>query len=220
VAILRARGATVVDAADPPSVLAKDPERNAMKKGSCSQTSGRKGADADCSVVLKYGFKRDFAAWLATLGADAPVRSLAELREWNLAHASAGTLKYGQTSMDISDEQDPESPVDRARYAADRARELRLVGEEGVDALMKRQRLDALLFVGSRGSGFLAKPGYPSVTVPFGRVANGDGFPPGFTPEAAPLGITFGGLACSEPRLIALAHAFEQATKRRRPPLR
>jgi amidase len=216
--VLRERGATVVDAADPPSVLAKDPERNAMKKGSCSQNSGRKGADADCSVVLKYGFKRDFAAWLASLGAAAPVRSLTELREWNLAHASAGTLKYGQTSMDISDEQDLGSPLDRARYEADRARELRLVGAEGVDVLMKRQRLDALLFVGSRGSGFLAKPGYPSVIVPFGTVANGAGFPPGFTPQPAPLGIAFGGLACSEPRLIALAYAFEQATRRRRPP--
>jgi amidase len=218
VAVLRARGATVVDAADPPSVLAKDADRNAMKKGSCSQNSGRKGADADCSVVLKYGFKRDFAAWLASLGAAAPVRSLAELREWNLAHAAAGTLKYGQTSMDISDEQDPGSPVDRARYDADRARELRLVGAEGVDLLMKRERLDALLFVGSRGSGFLAKPGYPSVTVPFGMVGNGEGFPPGFTPNPAPLGITFGGRACSEPRLIELAYAFEQATRRRRPP--
>jgi amidase len=218
VAVLRARGAIVVDAADPPSVLAKDPARNAIKKGSCSQNSGRKGADADCSVVLKYGFKRDFTAWLASLGASAPVRSLVELREWNLAHASAGTLKYGQTSMDISDEQDLDSPADRARYEADRARELRLVGAEGVDALMKRERLDALLFVGSRGSGFLAKPGYPSVVVPFGLVANGEGFPPGFTPNPAPLGIAFGGVACSEPRLIALAYAFEQATLRRRPP--
>jgi amidase len=217
VALLRARGATVV-AADPPSVLAKDPDRNALKKGSCSQSSGRKGADADCSVVLKYGFKRDFAAWLASLGAAAPVRSLTELREWNLAHAAAGTLKYGQTSMDISDEQDPDLPADRARYEADRARELRLVGAEGVDAVMKRQRLDALLFVGSRGSAFLAKPGYPSVVVPFGMVANGEGFPPGFTPNPAPLGVAFGGLACSEPRLIALAHAFEQASRRRQAP--
>jgi len=218
VAALRAAGATVVDPADPPSVLAEDPARNSILMPSCSQISGRKGQDANCSVVLKYGFKRDFAAWLASLGDAAPVRSLTELREWNLAHQSAGTLKYGQTSMDISDEQDLDSPADRARYEADRARELRLVGEQGVEALMKTQRLDALLFVGARGNGFMAKPGYPSVAVPFGLVANGEGFPPGFEPRPAPLGVVFGGRACSEPRLIALAYAFEQATHRRRPP--
>jgi amidase len=218
VAALRAAGATVVDPADPPSVLAEDPARNSILMPSCSQISGRKGQDANCSVVLKYGFKRDFAAWLASLGDAAPVRSLTELREWNRAHQSAGTLKYGQTSMDISDEQDLDSPADRARYEADRARELRLVGAEGVEAIMKRHRLDALLFVGARGNGFMAKPGYPSVTVPFGLVANGEGFSSGFTPRPAPLGLVFGGRACSEPRLIALAYAFEQATHRRRPP--
>lgn len=218
VAVLRAQGAVVIDPADPPSVLATDADRNAIKKGSCSQNAGRKGHDADCSVVLKYGFKRDFTAWLASLGAAAPVRSLTDLREWNLAHASAGTLKYGQTSLDISDEQDLADPVDRARYDADRARELRLTGPEGADAIMKRHRLDALLFAGLRGSSFLAKSGYPSVVVPFAEVANGEAFPPGFTPEPAPLGIAFGGLACSEPRLIAIAFAFEQATRRRRPP--
>ncbi|MFO1457238.1 MAG: amidase family protein, partial [Steroidobacteraceae bacterium] len=86
VAALRAAGATVVDPADPPSVLAEDPARNSILMPSCSQISGRKGQDANCSVVLKYGFKRDFAAWLASLGDAAPVRSLTELREWNLAH--------------------------------------------------------------------------------------------------------------------------------------
>ena len=217
---LRAQGAIVVDAADPPSVVARDPARNAMKKGSCSQNAGRKGQDANCSAVLKYGFKRDFTAWLASLGGLAPVHSLRELREWNLAHAAAGTLKYGQTSLDISDEQDLSSAEDRARYEADRQRELKLVGSQGVDAIMKRHKLDALLFLGSRGSSFLAKVGYPSVTVPFGMVANGSGFPAGFVPRPMPLGVTFGGRACSEPRLIELAYAFEQVTRRRQPPSR
>jgi amidase len=218
VTLLRAQGAVVIDAADPPSVLARDAADNAMKKGSCSQNAGRKGTDANCSVVLKYGFKRDFTAWLAMSGEQAPVRSLRELREWNLAHANAGTLKYGQTSLDISDEQDLTSAQDRARYEADRQRELRLVGPAGVDAIMKRHKLDALIFPGSRGSGFLAKAGYPSVTIPFGMVANGDGYPAGFAPRPMPLGIAFGGMACSEPRLLQLAYAFEQATQRRRPP--
>lgn len=218
VAVLRARGAVVVDPADPPSVVARDPAYNAVIKGSCSQTSGRKGSDANCSVVLKYGFKRDFTRWLATLGAVAPVRSLRELREWNLAHENAGTLRYGQTSLDISDEQDLESPDDRARYLADRERELRLVGPEGVDAVMRKNRLDALIFPGMRGSAFVAKAGYPSITVPFGLVANGEGYPPDFKPRPLPMGIAFSGLACREPQLLALAYAFEQATQRRRPP--
>ncbi len=95
---------------------------------------------------------------------------------------------------------------------------MRLAGAEGVDAVMTRHDLDAVIFAGSRGSSFLAKAGDPSVTVPFGLVANGKGFPEGFRPKPAPLGVTFSGTACSEPRLLGLAFAFEQITKRRRPP--
>jgi amidase len=218
IGVLRAQGAIVVDPADPPSVVAIREEDNALTRPSCSQAFAFKSGDARCSVVLKYGFKRDFEAWLAGLGARAPVRSLGELRAWNVAHAPLGALRYGQTSMDISDEQAPALAADRARYEADRARELRQSREQGVEAVIRRHRLDALLFLGGRGSAFMAKGGYPSVTVPFGRVANGGGFPPGFEPRPAPLGMTFAGRDCSEPRLIGLAHAFEQATRRRIPP--
>jgi len=218
VAILRSKGATVIDPADVPSALAGAWEDNVLVRGSCSAKPNFKGDDANCSVVLKYGFKRDFTAWLESLGAAAPVKSLTELREWNIAHASAGTLKYRQSSLDLSDEQDLESAEDRARYEADRERDIQLAGVEGADAVMKRYRLDALIFAGSRGSSFLAKAGYPSVIVPFGLVANGSGFPKGFMPKPAPLGVSFSGSACSEPRLLELAYAFEQATQRRRPP--
>ena len=50
----------------------------------------------DCSIVFKYGMKRDFNAWLASLGPSAPVKSLTELREWNTAHSNGGAIKYGQ----------------------------------------------------------------------------------------------------------------------------
>jgi amidase len=85
---------------------------------------------------------------------------------------------------------------------------------------MKRERLDALLFPGSTGAAVAAKPGYPTVTVPFGFVPNTPTppFPDGFAAKPAPLGISFAGMACSEPRLIEIAYAFEQATKRRVPP--
>ena len=71
--------------------------------------------------------KRDFNKWLASLGPSAPVKSLTELRAWNTAHKNAGSLKYGQSNLDISDEMDVET--DRARYEADRAKDIRLVGD-------------------------------------------------------------------------------------------
>ena len=218
VTILRAQGATVIDPADIPSAVAAKWEDNVLVRGSCSRAPSYRGHDAECSVVLKYGFKRDFTAWIASLGSTAPVKSLGELREWNIAHASLGTLKYAQHTLDVSDEQDLDSEQDRARYEADRADDVRLAGADGADAVIKRHQLDALIFPGSRGSSFLAKAGYPSVQVPFGLVANGSGFPAGFTPRPAPLGVSFSGTACSEPRLLELAYAFEQATRRRRPP--
>jgi amidase len=82
---------------------------------------------------------------------------------------------------------------------------------------MRAKRLDALLFPAQNGNGIAARAGYPSVIVPFATVPNNapPAFPPGFDPKPAPFGVTFTGMACSEPRLIALAYAFEQATKRR-----
>ena len=218
VAVLRAQGATVIDPADVPSAVAKIWEDNVLVRGSCSRKPNYKGDDSECSVVLKYGFKRDFTDWVATLGPGGPVKSLTELREWNIANENLGTLKYAQRSLDISDEQDLNSVEDRQRYETDRANDVRLAGAEGADAVLQYHNLDALIFAGSRGSSFLAKAGYPSVSVPFGLVANGDGFPEGFVPKRAPLGVSFSGTACSEPRLLALAYAFEQATRRRRPP--
>ena len=90
----------------------------------------------------------------------------------------------------------------------------------GIDAVMRQQRLDALLFPGASGAAIAAKPGYPTVIVPFGVVPNAPTppFPEGFDAKPAPYGVSFTGTACSEPRLIELAYAFEQATKRRVPP--
>jgi amidase len=86
---------------------------------------------------------------------------------------------------------------------------------------MKAQRLDAILFPGASGAAIAARPGYPTVMVPFGMVPNTQGgpFPPGFDPKPAPFGVSFTGMACSEPNLLKMAYAFEQATKRRvKPP--
>jgi amidase len=212
---LRARGAIIVDPADIPSVLDPNPERNFLRWEVCRGSEGPKGKDAGCSTVFKYGMKRDFNKWLESLGAAAPVKTLSELRDWNLAHRDAGALKYGQSQLDNSDEMDLDA--DRARYEADRAKDLELSAGHGIDEVMKAQRLDALLFPAGSGAILSARPGYPTVIVPFGLVPNAPTppFPEGFDAKPAPFGVSFAGIACSEPRLIAIAYAFEQATKRR-----
>ncbi len=112
--------------------------------------------------------------------------------------------------------------ADRIRYRADRQKDVRLAGSSGIDSAFKLHRLDALLFPGGSGAAIAARPGYPTVIVPFGLVPNGNPsqFPPGFDPAPQPMGVAFTGTACSEPKLITLAYGFEQATRRRVPPAR
>ena len=76
---------------------------------------------------------------------------------------------------------------------------------------------DAMLFSGNSGAGTPAKAGYPSIVVPGGFFDNAPNppFPDGFDAKRGPAGVTFSGRAFSEPRLIALAYAFEQATHHR-----
>jgi amidase len=143
---------------------------------------------------------------------------LTELRNWNVAHKSAGAIKYGQSQLDISDEMDVDK--DRARYESDRALDIEMTATHGIDAAMKANSLDALIFPAALGAALAARPGYPTVIVPFGMVPNAPtpALPAGFDAKPAPFGVSFTGTACSEPRLLALAYAFEQATKRRTPP--
>ena len=202
IAVLKKKGAVVVDPADIPSVVARDPKRNFLQWPVCSGLDNARGNDAGCSIVFKYGMKRDFNGWLASLGPAAPVKTLTELRLWNVGHQKAGAIKYGQANLDISDEMELEA--DRIRYKADRARDLRLAGSEGLDAVMKQHKLDALLFPGGSGAAIAAKPGYPTVMVPFGLLKNAatPPFPEGWSAKPAPFGVSFTGLACSEPRLL------------------
>ncbi len=218
IAVLRAQGAEIVDPADIPSVVDQNIDDNFLLWGQCSGVNSSKGKDADCSVDLKYGMKRDFNKWLASLGAAAPVKTLTELREWNIRHTKAGAIRYGQSNLDISDEMDVEA--DKARYEADRAKDVRLAGAHGIDEVMKAQRLDALLFPGANGAAIAAKPGYPTVIVPFAFVPNvpTPPLPETFHAKPSPFGVSFTGMACSEPKLLELAYSFEQATKRRVPP--
>jgi amidase len=220
--VLKRAGAMVVDPANLPSVLDPDPQKNPTLIPICSGTENAKGKDTSCSVVLKYGMKRDFNTYLATLGAAAPVKTLAELRAFNQAHARANAIRYGQSNLDISDELD--LAQDRPRYEADRARDIALGGDRGIKAAIESNRLDALMFPGWQISNLAARPGFPEIVVPLGVIPSGGGggggnpYPAGFEPKPSPYSAAFVGLACSEPKLIEIAYAFEQATKRRVPP--
>ena len=221
IATLKQQGAVIVDPADIPSVVDTSAASNILNWNPCSGLDDAKGLDADCSIVFKYGMKRDFNAWLASLGDKAPVKTLTALREWNIAHQKAGAIKYGQAELDISDEMNVQA--DRERYDADRRKDVYLAGTHGIDAALTAHKLDALLFPSVSSAGIAARPGYPTVTVPYGfiPVPQGTGaaaFPPGFEPRPAPFNVSFTGTACSEPKLIEIAYAFEQATKKRIPP--
>ena len=219
IGILQHEGAVIVDPADIPSVVDRDAMNNFLAWPTCSGPEGARGRDSTCSIVLKYGMKRDFTAWLRSLGGTAPVSTLTELREWNMKHQSRGAIKYGQANLDISDQMD--LGKDNRRWEADRTKDIHLGGVHGIDEVMKAQRLDAILFPGASGAAIAARPGYPTVIVPFALVANAPtpSFPAGFDAKPIPYGVSFTGMACSEPRLIELAYAFEQATKRRVPPV-
>ena len=226
--VLKKEGATIVDA-DIPSVVDPDPKNNFLLWGGACDKGPR---DPNCSSVLWYGMKHDFNAWLASLGPGAPVKTLAELRAFNTAHTNRNAIKYAQVNLDNSDLLDLDK--DRAKWQADRDKDIRLAATHGIDEVMTAQKLDALLFPGASGAGIAAKPGYPTVIVPFGLFVpqpppsgqslpaslapTSGAYPDGFTLQPAPYGVSFTGMACSEPRLIELAYAFEQATKKRVPP--
>jgi amidase len=216
--VLKKEGAVIVDPANIPSIVTQDATKNFVLWNPCGGVESRKGHNQNCSIDLAYGMKRDFNAWLATLGTAGPFKTLTDLRFFNIANAPKGAIKYGQSLLDISDEID--LLADKAKYEADRAKDVDLAGTHGIAQVVAEQKLDALLFPGPGGAGIAARPGYPTVLVPFGKVPNAPtpAFPPGFDAQPSPFGVSFTSVSCTEPRLIELAYAFEQATKRRVPP--
>jgi amidase len=212
IAILQAQGATV-EFTDIPSHV----DGTLPAWGICASAAQDKAGDAACSVVLKYGFKRDFNAWLDSLGEASDIDTLAQLIQWNVDHAASNAIRYEQARLDISEEMDV--AADLARYQADRAKDILLAATNGIDAAMAAGSYDALLFGGASSAGIAARPGYPTVIVPFGFVPNAPaGLPADFDPAPQPYGISFTGSAFDEPTLIRLAYAFEQASQRRVPP--
>lgn len=213
IAVLKQAGAEIVDPADFPSAITKEPMRNVLSAGECDRE-----VTPTCMSVMNYGMHRDFNIWLAAQNGKAPWKTIDEFVAWNEANKNLGTLRYGQGALIAAVKTHLEK--DKAKYEADQKRALDMGGSNGIDAVLKANKLDAVLFMGSRGTGITNRVGYPEVTVPFAMVANSGGtpLPEGFNAKPMPMGITFTGTACTEPRLIELAYAFEQLTKKRQPP--
>ena len=209
IAALREQGAFVADPYEIPNQAA------ISAFGICTSFP----APSNCSTVLMYGQKHDLNLYL-TNRPNAPVHTLGDIIAFNNAHAAVA-LKYGQAIFLAANQLDV-SPgsADTQRYLADRALDLALT-RGGLDAVFNGpdgiqgtdDDFDAILFPQNRGAAAPAKAGYPSIVVPGGFTP-----PSGLVINPAPFGVTFTGRAFSEPRLIALAYAFEQATKLRRPP--
>ncbi len=193
-ALLRAHGATVLDPVDLP---------------------GADGLDGPEYAALLHEFKRDLNAYLSRLPGPRP-RSLAELIDYNQRNAREVLVHFGQELFEQAEATsgDPADPAARAARAEARTR-----AREALDGPLAACRLDAIVTLTANPacltdhvlgdhdvfhtSSPAAVAGYPAVTVPAGQV------------HGLPVGLSFIGPAWSEPRLIALAHAFEQAAPAR-----
>jgi amidase len=159
------------------------------------------------SSVLSYEFKRDLNAYLSSLGSDASVKTLADVIAFNEANADVA-LKYGQTrALEAQAKDLSPGSADTLQYLSDRATDLRLAKEEGLDTYIESYDLDTVLFPGTRGASIGAKAGYPSIIVPAG-----------YKSDLSPFGVTFLGQAYDESELIGFAYDYEQASLVRRPP--
>lgn len=196
--VLKRLGATVIDPADIP-------------------TQG-KFDDSEFEVLL-YEFKADLNKYLASLGPNAPVKSLKDVIDFNEKNRDRELRYFGQ---DIMVKAQAKGPLTERKYRMALARNHRLTRTLGIDAVMNKHRLDAIIaptggppwptdlvngdhYTGGYSSAS-AVAGYPHITVPAGYVFG------------LPVGISFFGRAWSEPKLITYAYAFEQATKARRVP--
>lgn len=170
-------------------------------------------------TVLLYELKADVNAYLASLGPSAPVKSLKEIIEFNEKNAEREMPWFGQ---DLFIEAEAKGPLTTKEYRDALKKNQQAMRGKGIDATMKRHRLDAIIaptggpawttdwvngdHFGGGSSTPAAIAGYPNITVPAGLVSG------------LPVGISFFGRAWSEPTLLRLAYAYEQATKHRKTP--
>lgn len=173
--------------------------------------------DASFQVML-YEFKDGLNKYFAALSDNIPVKNLGELIEFNKSD-SVELKFFDQAILEMAEKKgDIESP----EYKKALAKMLRATQENGIDLVMKKNKLDAIIsptgsaawktdlllgdhFIGGSSS-LAAISGYPAITVPMGFIEN------------LPVGITFYGRAWSEPILIEIAYSYEQGTKHRKSP--
>jgi amidase len=181
------------------------------------ETAGKWGETE--STVFMYELKADLNAYLARPGFNPPVKTLKEIIEFNEKNHDKEMPYFGQ---DFFLKAEAKGPLSSKEYIEALEKNHQLARKEGIDATMEKHNLDALVgptggpawltdwvdgdHFGGGSSGAAAVAGYPNVTVPAGFVFG------------MPVGISFFGRAWSEPVLIRLAYAFEQATKVRKPP--
>jgi len=198
IAVMKAQGAIIVDPAN-------------------IETAG-KFDDSEFDVLL-YEFKADLNNYLGSLGSKAPVKSLQEIIAFNDAHKDQEMPWFGQ---EIMIQAQAKGPLTEKKYRDNLAKDLKMSRTDGIDATMNKYKLDALvaptggpawptdLINGDHFTGGSSTPaavaGYPNINVPAGFSHN------------LPIGISFFGRAYSEPTLIKIAYAYEQATRHRKPP--
>jgi amidase len=171
--------------------------------------------------VLYYEFKDGLNAYLAGLAPYMPVKSMADVIKFNEENKESVLKYFGQQHFLAAQEK---KDLKSKKYLAALEKNHRLAREQGVDAVMKKHRLHALVCPSGgpawmidlvngdqpgwdmESTSFAAVAGYPHITVPAGYIFG------------LPVGISFFGRAWQEPTLIKLAYAFEQATQVRKPP--
>ena len=174
--------------------------------------------DSETEVLL-YEFKTGLAAYLADYAPHAPVKNMDDVVAFNIKHAGRELRFFGQEHLVSS--QGKGALTDKP-YLDALANNRRYAREEGIDRILKEQRLDALVaptggvawltdFInGDHYGGSFSSPaavaGYPHITVPAGFV------------NALPVGLSFVGTAYTEAALIGMAYAYEQASRQRRAP--
>jgi amidase len=208
-ATLEAEGATLIRENIPTPGWIGGPG-TAMSVLNRNPYSQRKDTPTYSPIVFLYELKHGLNRYLRDWASETGMRTLADIVAFNAAHSEA--RRFGQDLFLAADA--TRGDLSELEYKAARASDLRASRELGLDAYIARHRLDAVVFPQALGCAIAAKAGYPSVQVPAGFTSGVEGKP---TPDF-PLGLTFTGPAWSEPTLLRLAYAYEQASRQRRPP--
>jgi amidase len=210
IVVLEREGATVVRANIPTEGWIGGPGTE-MAILNRNPESATKNQPARRPMVFVYELKHDLNLYLRDWAAGTGMASLADIVAFNTAHADRA-LRFGQDILLAAEA--TRGDLRELEYVSARQMDLRAARTLGLDAYMDEHRLDAVLFPAMAGASIAAKAGYPSVQIPAGFVS---GIRDKVTPDY-PYGATFTGRAWSEPVLLRLAYAFEQATQARRPP--